>query len=98
MSNGGKPPPQKARTENQRLNDLAKHAYNVLRKLKMGDRGTISCGRQFPMDEVRGYIYGYAFHKKKWFDIQTDSVSSSLIVTRAPKPKPIKHFDEEEEA
>ena len=94
MTNGVKPKAET--TENKRLNALAKHAYNVLRKLKMGDHGAISCSAQYPMDEVRGYIYGYAFHKKKWFEVKTDSVANALIVTRAERPKPVKQFDEEE--
>ena len=94
MTNGVKRP--NAKTEKERLTSLAQHTIDVLRKLKMGQQGTISCSREFPMDDVRGYIYGYAFHKKKWFEVKTDSVANALIVTRAERPKPVKQFDEEE--
>jgi hypothetical protein len=96
MTNGVKQPPGLTQSEKDRLTGLAQHAHDALRMLRMGEQATISCSRQYPMDEVRGYIYGYAFHKKKWFDIKTNKVANALVVTRTEKPKPIKHFDGEE--
>jgi hypothetical protein len=95
MTNGIKQP-RISQTEKERLTAMAKHTTDVLRKLKMGQQGTISCSAAYPMDDVRSYIYGYAFHKKKWFEVKTDSVANSLVVTRAERPKPVKQFDEEE--
>jgi hypothetical protein len=94
MTNGMKQ--TSARTEKERLTALAEHAATVLRKLRMGEQGTISCSTQYPMEAVRSYVYAYAFHKKKWFDVKTDSVANSLVVTRSTPPKPVKQFDEEE--
>jgi hypothetical protein len=95
MTNGVKQTP--INSEKERLTGLAKHAQTILRRLRMGEIGTISCSKLYPLDEVRSYVYGYAFHKNKWFDIKTDNVSNSLVVTRAPRPKPVKEFDGEEE-
>jgi len=96
MTNGAKPP-TKPTSEKERLTALARHAQTTLRRLRMGEKGTISCSAAYPADEVRGYIYGYAFHKGKWFDIATDQVANALVVTRAPRPKPVKEFDNEGE-
>jgi hypothetical protein len=88
-------------TEQQRkkLDVLSKHVHSALRMLKIGDTGTISCGKKFPLAEVRPYVIAYAFHKRKWFELKHDVVSDTLQATRVKVPSflPVVEPDEPEE-
>lgn len=73
--------------DKQKLEALAKHVHEALRMLKMGDVGTISCGKQFKMDEVWWYVIAYGIHKEKWFKMRKDNVSEVIFAERAEPPK-----------
>jgi hypothetical protein len=75
--------------EKKHLEALNELVHLRVKTLKMGDAGTIPCTREFPVDEVRQYLFAYATHKKtKWFTAKHDPVSNVLHVVRVPLPKP----------
>jgi hypothetical protein len=90
---------QWALQEQEKLNMLSKHVHSALRMLKIGDTGTISCSKRFPMAEVKQYVIAYAFHKRKWFELTYVVVSNTLQATRVKMPSflPVVEPDEPEE-
>jgi len=73
--------------EKKHLEALSMHVHLAVRKLKIGDAGIIVCNREFPLDEVREYLFGYASHKRKWFKPKHDPVTNVLHVVRVEVPK-----------
>jgi len=72
--------------EKKHLEALYQHVHQRVRALKMGEAGSIPCNREFPADEVRQYLFGYATHKDKWFKPTLDRVSNVIHVVRVPVP------------
>jgi hypothetical protein len=72
----------------EHLDALYRHVHPRVRALTMGDASMIQCTREFPVDEVRQYLFGYASFKKKWFSATHDPVSNVLHVVRIEVPKP----------
>jgi len=83
-------------TEKKKLEALHNLVHNAVRMLKMDDRSTISCG-PFTPEEVRAYLWGYAFHKRKWFNSIYDPTSKVYYVQRTRPPKPPQPLEDEEE-
>ncbi len=75
---------------------LHHHVHSALRLLKMGERSTISCTKEFPMPELMMYVQAYALHKGKWFDLHLEHTSNVIHATRA-KPPPWDPVPEEYE-
>ena len=76
------------------------HAHEALKRLKMGDVGTVAVTKEFPVDELTRYVHAYARHKNKWFDTRYDATSKLIYATRVTPPpwdKPEEIDDEEEE-
>lgn len=86
-------------TELEHLAALYKHCHGVVRSLKIGDIGTIPCTKEFPAAEIKGYMIGYAFHKRKWFTVKHDAVASVIFAERVTVPSflPVQEIDELEE-
>ena len=72
--------------ELEHLTSLYKHVHGVVRLLKIDDTGTIPCTKEFPADEIRAYIRGYAFHKRKWFEAKHDAVAGVIYAKRVAVP------------
>jgi hypothetical protein len=53
----------------QKLETLGKRVHDALRLLRIGDKGIVSCD-QYTEEEVINYIYAYAIHKRKWFEMR----------------------------
>jgi hypothetical protein len=90
---------QWAAQELEKLELISKHVHNALRMLRVGETGIISCGKKFPVIEVRQYVTAYALHKRKWFDLKHDAISNALQATRVKMPSflPTTPPDEPEE-
>ena len=91
-------PIQKATLEEkQRLTQLALHVHNTVRMLKVGDTTVLPVGT-FNSQEVKMYLWAYALHKGKWFELEYDATAKVFHVKRAPGlPEPDDEFDVEEE-
>ena len=72
--------------QKEHLLTVANRVHASLRKLKMGETATITCSKTFPFEEVRNYIWAYAFHKGKWFDCEYNKTTLVLFAKRAPPP------------
>ena len=81
--------------EKKNLLALNQIVHEALRKLKMGEAGTIPVGDRTP-DDVRNYVWAYAMHKGKWFDCKYDATSKVFTAVRAEPPPWGKKSDEEE--
>ena len=68
------------------LDNLSKHVHEALKRLKMGDAGTIAITKEFPLDDVRQYVGAYAMHKDKWFEMEYDKTTKTLNVIRVALP------------
>jgi hypothetical protein len=88
--------PEQQMTESQQLQSLANHVHNALRMVKMGETATISCGKQFQMEQVWWYVVAYGIHKGKWFKMRRDQVSGTIIAERSEPPKIEKQEKQEE--
>ena len=71
--------------EKKELESISSLVHGVLRKLKLGEKGYISCDKHAPGD-VQNYLRAYAFHKGKWFDTTYDATSKVLIAVRSDPP------------
>ena len=71
--------------------------HDVLKRLKIGDTGSITCTKEFPPEEVRLYVTAYAFHKKKWFAAQYDKVSNTVRCSRGEMPSWVKLVEDDKE-
>jgi len=82
--------------EKKRLVGIALRVHNALRMLKLGESATIACDKDYPVDEVRNYVWAYAMHKGKWFDCKYDPTGKTLSALRV-EPGPWNHKDEDDE-
>jgi hypothetical protein len=81
--------------DTQHLEDIAQLVHKALRKLKIDEQAQIVC-HKFKVDEVREYVIGYSYHKKKWFKAKYDPATRVLTCTRgAPPPWPLKDKNED---
>jgi hypothetical protein len=72
--------------QKQHLVTIASRVHRAVRKLKKGETGTISCGKDCPVEEAKQYLVAYAYHKQKWFEVRFDSVSAILYAQRIEPP------------
>lgn len=81
------------------LDGLSEHVHEGLKRLKIGDTGTIQCSKKFPEKEVQLYVTAYAMHKSKWFEMRYDKAGEIVYAKRVEVPdwEKIETFDEEEE-
>lgn len=70
----------------EHLDGLSTLVHDVLKRLKMGETGTIICTKEYPSDEVLLYVTGYAMHKEKWFETHYDKASNVVHAKRSPIP------------
>jgi hypothetical protein len=68
------------------LDGLSALVHDVLKRLKVGQTGTIQCSKEYPTEEVRLYALAYAMHKRKWFTIKEDKASNAIVATRTELP------------
>ena len=71
----------------EHLDGLSNIVHDVLKRLKMGETGTITCSKEYPHEEVRLYVNAYALHKKKWFETRYDKASNAITAKRTEQPK-----------
>jgi len=83
--------------EKKHLEALYEHVHPKVRGLKMGEIGAISCTREFPINELRWYLFAYAGHKNKWFKVTHDAVSNVVYAKRVERPIAVKHERDDEE-
>jgi hypothetical protein len=89
--------PPASETPKQRLDAVARLVIKAVSRLKIGDEGTVPIDR-FTPSEVRGYLWGWAEHKGRWFDSEYDKTIKAFRVKRVvPKLEDISNFDDEEE-
>ena len=83
----------------EHLNDISQYVHPILKRLKMGETGTVAATKQFPIEELQMYVQAYAMHKEKWFDTKYDATSKILYCTRVtPMPWDIPdEVDDDEE-
>jgi hypothetical protein len=84
----------------EHLDGLYNLAHPILKRLKMGDTGTIQCSKEYPSEEVMQYVMAYAGHKDKWFDpVKYDKATDTVSAKRAPVPnwETVEEIDTEEE-
>jgi hypothetical protein len=81
------------------LDGLSALVHDVLKRLKMGETGTIQCSKQYPAEEVRLYVMAYGMHKRKWFEAKEDKASNAIHATRTALPnwETVEEIDKEEE-
>jgi uncharacterized protein (DUF2249 family) len=81
------------------LDALHKLVHEAVKRLKMGESGTVQCSKQYPEIEVRQYAMAYAMHKNKWFELKYDKAGDVVHVTRVEVPsfETTDQIDEEEE-
>ena len=79
----------------KKLLALSQRVHDALRKLKMDEASTISCGDDTP-DDVKNYVWAYARHKGKWFDCTYDRTTKTFHVVRAVPPPWKKPADEDD--
>lgn len=70
----------------EHLDGLSAHVHEVVKRLKMGETGSISVTKQYPAEEIRLYTMAYGEFKKKWFDTKHDKASNAVVCTRIPEP------------
>ena len=80
----------------EQLASLGKHVHNTLRVLKVGDTGTITCGKAYPAGEVKQYVIAYAFHKRKWFELKHDRTADLFYAKRVEPPSFLPPSDPDE--
>jgi hypothetical protein len=78
------------------LHDLV---HEGVKRLKIGQTGTIQCSKQYPEKEVQLYVVAYAMHKEKWFETKYDKAGDVVYAARVEVPNWEKPdvIDEEEE-
>jgi len=81
------------------LDSLSERVHEALKRLKLGQTGTIRCSKEFPEIEVRSYVTAYAMHKDKWFEMKYDKATDTVYAKRIEIPSWEKadEFDDEEE-
>ena len=81
------------------LDGLSNHVHNVVKRLKMGETGSVPVTKQYTAEEIRLYAWAYGEFKKKWFETKYDKASNAVVCTRIPEPDWIVPdvIDEEEE-
>jgi hypothetical protein len=86
-------------SDKDQLNALYKHCHGVVRSLKIGDTGAISCTKEFSATDIKHYMVGYAFFKHKWFEVNHDAVANVINAKRVVVPSflPPQEPDEFEE-
>ncbi|HET9538087.1 MAG TPA: hypothetical protein VFP43_22530 [Mesorhizobium sp.] len=82
--------------EKEHLEEIADRVHNALRKLKMGESGSVACDKEHKRHDVEFYLMAYAKHKNKCFDVKYDAVSELLHCVRVEVP-PLKQFKEDED-
>jgi hypothetical protein len=70
----------------EHLDGLSNLVHDVLKRLKMGETGAITCTKEYPPEEVQLYVTAYAFHKNKWFEVRYDKASNVVYAKRAEQP------------
>lgn len=80
------------------LDGMSALVHEAVKRLKMGQSGTIQCSKQYPESEVRQYTMAYALHKEKWFDLTFDKATNVMHATRVEQPNFViaDEIDEEE--
>ena len=83
----------------EHLDGLSKMVHEGLKRLKMGETGSVACSREYPPDEVRVYVMAYGMHKNKWFETSHDRATNTVIAKRIKEPDWVKEeeIDLEEE-
>lgn len=71
--------------EKKKLITLGKTVHEALRGLKIGDTGTIPIG-DMTADDVKNYVWAYAMHKTKWFDLKYDKTGKVFTAVRKEPP------------
>jgi hypothetical protein len=71
----------------EHLDGLSHIVHDVLKRLKMGETGTITCSKEYQHEEVRLYVNAYALHKHKWFETRYDKATNTIIAKRTEQPK-----------
>ena len=86
-------------SEKRKLKALSLHVHAALRTLKMGETGAIPVTADHSADAIMKYIWGYAFHKRKWFEAKYDKTTRVVYAERKPPPpwNTEEEYDEEEE-
>jgi hypothetical protein len=72
--------------DKKRLAAVSRYVHTSLRMLKMGQTGTISCNKDYPVETIKEYVMAYAFHKRKWFKVSYDKMNQVIYAERAPPP------------
>jgi hypothetical protein len=70
----------------EHLDGLHGHVHGVVKRLKMGDTGSIPVTKEYPADEIRLYATAYGMHKKKWFVTSYDKATNTVIAKRTMPP------------
>jgi hypothetical protein len=70
----------------EHLDGLYAHCHPILKRLKMGDEGMITCTKEYNAEEIELYSRAYAGHKKKWFETSYDKALDVVRVKRGPIP------------
>jgi len=68
------------------LDGLSKIVHEALKRLKLGDTGTIQCSKNYPATEVLLYVQAYGLHKRKWFESKYDRATDAVHATRGTPP------------
>jgi hypothetical protein len=70
----------------EHLDGLSNHVHDVLKRLKMGQTGSIPCTKEYPAEEIRAYALAYALHKEKWFETGYDKTTNTVTAKRIEMP------------
>jgi hypothetical protein len=68
------------------LDGLSAHVHDVLKRLKIGEIGSVAVTKEFTAEEIRLYAIAYGMHKNKWFEAKHDKASNTVQCKRAPEP------------